>query len=73
MITIDAADKAGNAMETYQDTVAVALIPQPADPENYSVSVIPDTQGNAYSSMIFPRLPPLRASWSSIWAILWTA
>lgn len=73
VITIDAADKAGNAMETYQDTVAVALIPQPADPENYSVSVIPDTQGNAYSSMIFPRLPPLRASWSSIWAILWTA
>lgn len=54
VITIDAADKAGNAMETYQDTVAVALIPQPADPENYSVSVIPDTQGNAYSSMIFP-------------------
>lgn len=54
-ITIDAADKAGNAMETYRDTVAVALIAQPENPENYSISVIPDTQGNTYSSMIFPK------------------
>ena len=42
-------------METYRDTVAVALIAQPENPENYSISVIPDTQGNTYSSMIFPK------------------
>ena len=53
-ITIDASDKSGNAMETYSDTVAVDLIEQPADPDNYSITVIPDTQGNAYSDLIFP-------------------
>lgn len=55
VITIDAKDQTGNAMETYQDTVTVDIIPQPADPNHYSISVIPDTQGNAYSDLIFPK------------------
>lgn len=54
-LTIDVSDNDGNAMETYRDTVSVSLIPQPADPENYDITVIPDTQGNAYSDMIYPR------------------
>lgn len=54
-IAIDANDKNGNKMDTYKDTVSVSLIAQPKDADNYSISVIPDTQGNAYSSMIFPR------------------
>lgn len=53
-ITIDANDKKGNKT-SYKDTVSVLLIAQPKDENNYSISVIPDTQGNAYSSMIFPR------------------
>ena len=53
-ITIDAADQAGNAMKTYRDTVQVSLISQPKDTKNYSISVIPDTQGNAYSDRIYP-------------------
>lgn len=54
-VTVDATDKNGNKMETYKDNVSVSLISQPKDADNYSISVIPDTQGNAYSSMIFPR------------------
>lgn len=54
-ITVDASDRDGNRMETYKDTVDVSLISQPEDPENYNITVIPDSQGNAYSDMIYPK------------------
>lgn len=54
-LTIDARDGAGNAMETYRDTLTVQLMDQPADPDNYTIDVIPDTQGNAYSERIYGR------------------
>ena len=44
-ITVDASDRDGNRMETYKDTVDVSLISQPEDPENYNITVIPDSPG----------------------------
>ncbi len=55
-LTIDVSDKVGNAMTTYTDTLNLNPIPQPADPDNFSVSIMPDSQGNAYSSEIYNRV-----------------
>jgi len=54
-LTIDAQDHAGNALPTYSDQLTVASIAQPQDSENFSISVIPDTQGNAFTERIFKR------------------
>lgn len=54
-LTIDAKDNAGNSMPTYTDHLTIASITQPKDSENFSISVIPDTQGNAYTERIFKR------------------
>lgn len=55
-LTINASDKTGNAMTTYTDTLTLNPIPQPADPNNYSVSIIPDSQGNEYTQKIYDRI-----------------
>lgn len=54
-LTIDAKDTVGNAMTQYTDTIEIKPILQPKDPNNFKVTVIPDTQGNAYSDRIFAR------------------
>jgi exopolysaccharide biosynthesis protein/predicted phosphodiesterase len=55
-LTINAADKAGNAIAAYSDTLTLDPISQPADADNYAVSVVPDTQGNAYTQKIYDRV-----------------
>ncbi len=42
-------------MTKYTDTIQINPIQQPADPNNFKVTVIPDTQGNAYAERIFGR------------------
>ncbi|HEX3039050.1 MAG TPA: metallophosphoesterase [Caproiciproducens sp.] len=42
-------------MKSYTDTLRIAPISQPSDPNNYKITVIPDTQGNTYSDRIFSR------------------
>lgn len=54
-LTIDAKDRAGNAMQSYTDQLTIASISQPADHQNFNISVIPDTQGNAFTERIFKR------------------
>ncbi len=53
--TIAASDIVGNAMTPYNGSFTVDPIEQPADPNNYTVTVIPDTQGNAFSNSIYGR------------------
>ena len=55
VFTIDAADTAGNAMSTYNGSFTVDPIGQPVDPNQYTVAVIPDTQGNTFSQKIYGR------------------
>ncbi|MGG6313770.1 phosphodiester glycosidase family protein [Paenibacillus macerans] len=55
LLAIDAKDRAGNAMQTYTDQLDVASVAQPADRQNFSISVVPDTQGNAFTERIFKR------------------
>ena len=55
VLTIDGKDVDGNAMATYTDTITIDPIAQPEDPENFKVSIIPDTQGNTYSDRIYSR------------------
>ena len=54
VITINASDPAGNPVN-YSDTIVVAPITQPIDSHNFSISIIPDTQGNTYTERIFDR------------------
>ncbi len=55
-LTVMAADKSGNAMEAYSDTLTLQPIAQPRDPDNFAISVVPDTQGNAYTEKIYQRV-----------------
>ncbi|MFD1179292.1 S-layer homology domain-containing protein [Paenibacillus puldeungensis] len=55
-LTVEAKDKNGNAMTAYTDVLKIDPIAQPADPQNYKISVVPDTQGNVFSDKIFGRV-----------------
>ncbi|TCM99098.1 calcineurin-like phosphoesterase family protein [Paenibacillus sp. BK033] len=54
-LSINARDNAGNAMPTYKDELTLEAVAQPADGHNFSISVIPDTQGNAFTQKLFSR------------------
>ncbi|BFT73714.1 S-layer homology domain-containing protein [Paenibacillus sp. P36] len=55
-LRINARDKAGNAMATYKDQLTLASIPQPQDGDNFKISLIPDTQGNAFTDKLFAKV-----------------
>lgn len=55
-LRINARDKAGNAMPTYKDQLSLASIPQPQDGDNFKISLIPDTQGNAFTDKLFAKV-----------------
>ncbi|WP_245988042.1 discoidin domain-containing protein [Cohnella lupini] len=55
-LSIDAKDKAGNAMATYSDNLTLESIPQPKDGDNFKISLIPDTQGNAFTDKLFAQV-----------------
>ncbi|MFC0523447.1 cell wall-binding repeat-containing protein [Pontibacillus salicampi] len=55
-LQILAKDTAGNEMEKIERTITIQSIQQPEDPNNFKVSVIPDTQGNRYADEIFQRV-----------------
>lgn len=55
-LIINARDKAGNAMPTYKDQLSLASIQQPQDGDNFKISLIPDTQGNAFTDKLFAKV-----------------
>ncbi len=55
-LRINARDKAGNAMPTYKDQLSLASISQPQDGDNFKISLIPDTQGNAFTDKLFAKV-----------------
>ncbi|QGQ99788.1 hypothetical protein EHS13_35465 [Paenibacillus psychroresistens] len=55
-LRINARDKDGNAMPTYKDQLSLASIPQPQDRDNFKISLIPDTQGNAFTDKLFAKV-----------------
>jgi predicted phosphodiesterase len=43
-------------MPTYKDQLSLASIPQPQDGGNFKISLIPDTQGNAFTDKLFAKV-----------------
>ncbi|MCD7034519.1 phosphodiester glycosidase family protein [Metabacillus sp. GX 13764] len=53
--TIDAKDRAGNSIETIKTDFTIKSLPAPKDPNNFKISMIPDTHGMIYQKPIFER------------------
>ncbi|MFY4775159.1 phosphodiester glycosidase family protein [Metabacillus sp. RGM 3146] len=53
--TIDMKDRAGNSIDQIKTDFQIKSLPAPKDPNNFKISVIPDTHGTIYQKPIFER------------------